>query len=125
MFCPKCRGEYREGFDTCADCHVALVSELPPLAEPRVKPDDSGLEFVHILSTYNASDIAIIRSYFDAERIRYFIEGETFNILRPLVQPARVLVVRDDLPAAQQIVADLELRHTTHLTLKETPDDQT
>ena len=29
MFCPLCKAEYREGFDTCADCSVSLVAELP------------------------------------------------------------------------------------------------
>jgi hypothetical protein len=29
MFCPSCRAEYRSGFDTCSDCDVALVPELP------------------------------------------------------------------------------------------------
>lgn len=27
-FCPKCKSEYREGFDTCSDCNVDLVAEL-------------------------------------------------------------------------------------------------
>ena len=29
MFCPKCHGEYREGFTRCASCDVDLVTELP------------------------------------------------------------------------------------------------
>jgi len=29
MFCPQCRTEYREGFYTCRDCGVSLISELP------------------------------------------------------------------------------------------------
>src|SRR5436305_13764768 len=29
MFCPRCGGEYREGFTWCADCDVALVEDLP------------------------------------------------------------------------------------------------
>lgn len=31
MYCPKCRAGYREGFNTCADCNVSLVTALPPL----------------------------------------------------------------------------------------------
>jgi hypothetical protein len=30
MFCPKCRGEFREGFTFCNKCNVELVDELPP-----------------------------------------------------------------------------------------------
>jgi len=29
MFCPECKDEYREGFYTCADCGIDLVTELP------------------------------------------------------------------------------------------------
>jgi hypothetical protein len=28
MFCPKCKSEYREGFNTCADCGTELIEEL-------------------------------------------------------------------------------------------------
>ena len=28
MICPECETEYREGFTTCSDCDVTLVSEL-------------------------------------------------------------------------------------------------
>lgn len=117
MFCPKCGGEYREGFIECADCRVPLTEQAPPEPEDLSEPDAPDLEFVHVLSTYNSADIAIIRTYLEAEGIRFFIEGEVFNALRPLVQPARLLVVKRDLAAAQEILADLHLRHTTHLVL--------
>jgi hypothetical protein len=29
-FCPRCRAEYRAGFDACADCRVPLVGAQPP-----------------------------------------------------------------------------------------------
>lgn len=29
MFCPECRGEFREGITRCANCEVDLVSERP------------------------------------------------------------------------------------------------
>jgi hypothetical protein len=28
IFCPQCRGEYREGFEVCSDCNVPLVRRL-------------------------------------------------------------------------------------------------
>jgi hypothetical protein len=37
MICPQCRAEYREGYSSCADCHVALVHDLP-----RHSREDSG-----------------------------------------------------------------------------------
>lgn len=32
-FCPKCRAEYVEGFETCQDCNVKLVDKLSPKDE--------------------------------------------------------------------------------------------
>lgn len=37
MICPQCHAEYREGYSSCADCHVALVHDLP-----RQSHEDSG-----------------------------------------------------------------------------------
>jgi hypothetical protein len=33
-FCPQCKSEYREGFETCAQCGVALVPALEAEVEP-------------------------------------------------------------------------------------------
>ncbi|MDQ1318367.1 MAG: hypothetical protein QG588_2027, partial [Candidatus Poribacteria bacterium] len=33
-YCPNCRAEYIEGVETCPDCQVELVDELPPMEEP-------------------------------------------------------------------------------------------
>lgn len=33
-FCQKCRAEYVEGVDTCEDCQIPLVAELPPKDVP-------------------------------------------------------------------------------------------
>lgn len=30
MICPKCKMEYREGFEDCSDCGIPLVTDLPP-----------------------------------------------------------------------------------------------
>jgi membrane protease YdiL (CAAX protease family) len=33
MYCPSCRGEYREGFSWCQDCETALVEILPDISD--------------------------------------------------------------------------------------------
>ena len=35
MFCPKCKSEYRAGFDRCGSCDVDLVEDLSKVEEPR------------------------------------------------------------------------------------------
>ena len=37
MFCPKCKYEYREGFQVCSDCGTLLVNELPPETQGKNK----------------------------------------------------------------------------------------
>ncbi len=79
MFCPQCRTEYREGFDTCTDCGVSLVSELPP------EPTPECLEFEQILIALSASDRAMIKSILDGEGIAYYFQNESqysFDITR-------------------------------------------
>ena len=39
MYCPKCKTEYRKGFNTCADCEISLVEELPPAIEHELTND--------------------------------------------------------------------------------------
>jgi hypothetical protein len=39
-YCPDCGQEYRAGFDTCADCGIALISGVEKLEE--VKRRDTG-----------------------------------------------------------------------------------
>jgi len=33
MICPKCGAEYRQGYTSCADCHVFLVEEQPGVGQ--------------------------------------------------------------------------------------------
>jgi membrane protease YdiL (CAAX protease family) len=47
MYCPSCRGEFREGFTWCQDCGVALVEALPDeLSEEVEEPDEGEKEVV-------------------------------------------------------------------------------
>ncbi len=68
-FCPKCRAEYVEGVETCPDCQVPLVQELPPkdnvdyieLVELERVPDEvSGVMMKGILE--NSGISAVLRA---------------------------------------------------------------
>jgi hypothetical protein len=37
MFCPLCKAEYRQGFSTCSDCHIPLVSTQEEAAAVEVE----------------------------------------------------------------------------------------
>jgi hypothetical protein len=103
MFCPKCRTEYREGFSVCADCNVDLVRELPPEPKPEY------IKYEEIMATYNPADVALIKSLLDAEGIIYFFHGENFMHVRPLVEPARLMVDKEQAEDAKDLLKDLNL----------------
>jgi len=103
MFCPKCKSEYREGFTVCADCNIALIEELPPEKEPVF------IEYEEVLGTYNPADIMIIKSILDAENITYYFNAEHFMYVRPMAEPARLMVAKEDVETAKEILKDLDL----------------
>ena len=103
MFCPECRAEYREGFYVCADCNVDLVDNLPPEPEPEY------VEYEEVLGTYNPADIAVLKSILDSEGITYFFHGEHFTYVRPLADPARLMVKKDEADLAREVLKDLNL----------------
>ena len=101
MFCPICKYEYRPGFIKCKDCNVQLVNELPPESET--------VEYEELLSTYNPSDISLLKSLLDPEGIIYFFQGEQFSYVRPLADPVRLMVKKDQISKASEIIKDLDL----------------
>lgn len=70
------------------------------------------VEYVEILETYNAGDRVFLKSILDAEGITYFIQGEyvapyVFNAL-----PMRLMVKKEEVEKAKEILQDIELSYT-------------
>ena len=117
MFCPNCRVEYREGFDTCSDCQVGLVSELAPLAEP-VPRDDAAL--VTVWETYDPFALSFAKSVLESAGIPFVSPNENFTRLfghtSPLlgVSPAlggfTLQVREEDVETARELLAEVEQR---------------
>lgn len=105
MFCPKCRAEYREGFYKCSDCDTELTDELPPESETRFE----FVDFKEVTLTYNPADIASIKCILDSENISYFFKGEHFSYVRPLADPARLMVRKDQVNYVKEILKNLKL----------------
>jgi hypothetical protein len=122
MFCPKCKAEYSEGFKIGSDCNVQLVHELQEPEE--VVPEF--IDYEQVLGTYNAGDIAIIKSLLDAEGITYFFKGEHFMYVRPLADPVRLMVKKDEVEDAMAILQDANLSFrgiNVDIHSQETEDD--
>lgn len=104
MFCPKCKSEYREGFTMCSDCNISLVHSLPAQkASLQVK---EFIDYEFILATFNPGEIAFIKSVLDSEEITYYFKGENLLYV-PLTEPARLMVKKDQVHKAREILKDL------------------
>ncbi len=103
MSCPKCRAEYREGFDTCTDCKVRLVEELAPEQEPEFQ------DFSRLMTVFDGSQIAVIRSLFDDAGLAYYFQGELSRHLVPLPFSTRLMVRKDHVSKAKFILRELGL----------------
>jgi hypothetical protein len=104
---PKCRTEYRDGFDACADCQVPLVDELLP------EPPKEYINYKELLNTYNHADIAFLKSLLDSHKINYYIKGEDFVRLNPAnPQPATLMVDEKQHEEVKELLKDFKGRFT-------------
>jgi hypothetical protein len=73
-WCPKCKTEYREGFDICSDCGETLVSEYPadPNGAEEIEKDGDWEHFIYLFNETEAdivmgllesADIPVIKMY--------------------------------------------------------------
>ncbi len=113
MFCPKCQTEYREGFTECADCHVALVEQLPDQhdAADHDIPDD--VRLVHILETDNLADVASIKLLLDSEGIEYALQGDIMKFVRP-VDRVSLVVRKDDADRVRELLKTIKLNYSSN-----------
>jgi hypothetical protein len=107
MFCPNCHTEFLEGVEECSDCHIQLVESLPE--DPTDSAPD-GADYEEILRTYNPIDLAMIRSLLEGAEIDFYFHGGIFNAMDPVAQPARLMVRKEHVAEAKEILKDLEIR---------------
>ena len=105
MFCPNCGAEYVDGVTECADCRIPLVTVRSP------EKGDEKPSFEKILTIFNVGDIAVIKSVFDAAKIEYIFDGENFNLVDPMIQPARLFVKASQAHMAKELLKDMTLHY--------------
>lgn len=101
MFCPKCRTEYREGFTVCADCGQPLVWTLPP------EPKPEWVDLVTVLSTVNASTVALAKSLLEDAGIEFNVRGELTKSMLS-IGIVQIQVGKDDEDEARQLLEGIE-----------------
>jgi hypothetical protein len=109
MFCPECKGEYVKGVTRCKQCDVPLVASLPE--DPKRLSDESDIDFVSVVRTFNPQDIAIIESILEESGIEYYIQGKNGIMTYPLVDPASIMVVKGQAEQARELLKDLDLSY--------------
>ena len=104
MFCPKCKAEYRDGFDKCADCKVALVYALP--TESEQDKNNAYVDLKELLTTNDQGEIALFKSILEGERIPFLVQGDHFSRVQAHGMAVRFLVPRDHLEQAKKLFDD-------------------
>jgi hypothetical protein len=108
MFCPKCKCEYRDGFNFCSDCNMELVEALPNEELPSDKFVYSKL--VTIAETCDISIIPIVKSILDSVEIKYFIQGEMLRGIAVLNNIMQIQVPIEDAQTAKDLLKDLDIK---------------
>ncbi len=108
MFCPKCKGEYREGFTSCAECGVDLVQELNQAEEdePRYRDMVAVASFADRVSAGSAT------SLLKNEGIAAWVRADDGGGVRPeltFTRGARVYVPQAQAARAKELLAALEV----------------
>jgi hypothetical protein len=113
-WCPACGAEYVEGIERCADCGVVLVEEMPePAQQARggrggsPRPDDPHDDLVEAARVPFGRGGLVVAALQSAGIAAFEFDNATFAHPVAIVQGSRIMVRRDDLAAAEGIVADV------------------
>ena len=108
MFCPKCKCEYREGFDFCSDCKIQLVEELT--SEELDREEFEYVEFITIAETSDSCIIPIVKSILEYGGIRYFIKGELIKNIVIFNNIMEIQVPLEDVQNAKDLLKELDIK---------------
>lgn len=103
MFCPKCRCEYREGFNFCSDCNMELVVEL-------TSEEFELSELVTIAEISDISIIPIVQSILEYGEIKYFIKGYMSRNITIFNNIMEIQVPLEDAETAKDLLKDLNIK---------------
>lgn len=110
IICPNCsenieldEKERKSRVVHCPQCEslIDFTKDPPLVLNPK--------EYIQITSSINQGDIAIIKSLLDDANIDYYVFGENFLVIDPLIQPARVFVLKEQAEEAKGILKDVDI----------------
>jgi len=106
-WCPKCREEFRRGFDRCVDCDTALVADI--LVEPQ-RPVPTWVSRVTVYQTTQPSDAMLVTSLLEGNGISANLDNQhatqwLIGMPTPAI-PLVVSVAATDADDAKSILAE-------------------
>ena len=109
--CPNCQSELnldenerRSGKIHCPECEAFIDFTTDP---PTVK---NKKEYTLLFSSLNQGDIGIVKSILDDGEIDYYVFGENFLSVDPLIQPARFFIANDQIDEAKELLKDFTFK---------------
>ena len=105
MFCPKCKAEYREGFSTCGDCEVDLVTELSPESEI----SEEYVDFIKIITFSSRHEAELAKGLLSVHEIQAVIFGDDSGGVYPSLSFSsgiQLSVKEEDLEKAKEILVE-------------------
>jgi hypothetical protein len=110
VICPNCSSELEleDEERTSRKVHCPECEALIDFQEksPKVLNREN---YIELLSSLNQADIALIQSIMDDSEIDYYVLGENFLGVRPLLEPARFFVNENQLEEAKEVLKDFQL----------------
>ncbi|MHB8337520.1 MAG: putative signal transducing protein [Ignavibacteriaceae bacterium] len=110
VLCPDCKSELKLSEDEiitkkvhCLECEALIDFNFEP---PKIIKKANYVEF---LSSLNQGDISIIKSLLDNGGIDYYIFGENFLSVRPLLEPSKLFVSENQIDEAKELLKDFDL----------------
>ena len=109
--CPNCHWELSLDNDErtsgkihCPECESFIDFTTDP---PTVK---NKKEYSQLFYSLNQGDIGIVKSILDDGDIDYYIFGENFLSVDPLIQPARFFIANDQIEDAKELLKDFTFK---------------
>ncbi|MDX1699686.1 MAG: DUF2007 domain-containing protein [Melioribacteraceae bacterium] len=74
------------------------------------KRDSKDFKFIPFLKTFSQVDVAMIKSLLEGN-IQYYFKDENFMSVRPLLEPAILMVREDQYEDVKELLHDFELNY--------------
>jgi hypothetical protein len=111
IVCPNCsvelnpdEEEQETGIANCTECESLIdFTADPPVVKKRK-------EYTQLFSSLNQGDIGILKSILDNEGIDYYVFGENFLSIDPLIQPARFFILNEQINEARKLIKDFDFK---------------